>query len=128
MLNFVKMIHKKGSPLIRHFSKKPTHRAQFKTQTENEANKINGAETGAALLAISDSAVLKLLEYAKEKKILSYEELSDFLPEHITNSDKIEQVLALLEANNVQLVEEDSSSEEDESEDSKKSQRLQKLP
>jgi len=80
----------------------------------------------AALLAISDSAVAKLLEYAKEKKILSYEELSDFLPEHITNSDKIEQVLALLEANNVQLIEEDSSSEEDESDDGKKSQNSKK--
>jgi RNA polymerase primary sigma factor len=56
-----------------------------------------------------DPAVLKLIEYAKEKKTLSYEELSDYLPEHIANSDKIEQVLALLEANNVQLIEEDSS-------------------
>ncbi|MDR2068586.1 MAG: RNA polymerase sigma factor RpoD [Spirochaetaceae bacterium] len=62
-----------------------------------------------------DPAVLKLIEYAKEKKSLSYDELSDFLPEHIANSDKIEQVLALLEANNVQLIE-DEGSGEDESE------------
>jgi RNA polymerase primary sigma factor len=55
--------------------------------------------------------VIKLIEYAKEKKTLSYEELSDYLPEHITNSDKIEQVLTLLEANNVQLVEEESADE-----------------
>ena len=61
----------------------------------------------------SDPAVLKLIEYAKEKKILSYEELSDFLPEHIANSDLIEQVLVLLEANNVQLIEEDTSGEDD---------------
>jgi RNA polymerase primary sigma factor len=60
-----------------------------------------------------DPAVLKLIEYAKEKKTLSYEELSDYLPEHIANSDKIEQVLALLEANNVQLIEEDSSTDEE---------------
>ncbi|MDR0624198.1 MAG: RNA polymerase sigma factor RpoD, partial [Treponema sp.] len=60
-----------------------------------------------------DPAVLKLIEYAKEKKTLSYEELSDYLPEHIANSDKIEQVLALLEANNVQLIEEDSSGEDE---------------
>jgi RNA polymerase primary sigma factor len=60
-----------------------------------------------------DPAVLKLIDYAKEKRILSYEELSDYLPEHIANSDKIEQVLALLEANNVQLIEEDSSGDEE---------------
>jgi RNA polymerase primary sigma factor len=56
----------------------------------------------------ADPAVLKLLEYAREKKILSYDELQDFLPEHIASSDKIEQVLVLLEANNVQLIEEDT--------------------
>ncbi|MCL2441938.1 MAG: RNA polymerase sigma factor RpoD [Treponema sp.] len=69
--------------------------------------------------AISDPAIIKLLEYAKVRKTLSYEELSDFLPEHITNSDKIEQVLALLEANAVQLVEEENTSEEDESDNRK---------
>jgi RNA polymerase primary sigma factor len=60
-----------------------------------------------------DPAVLKLIEYAKEKKTLSYEELSDYLPEQIANSDRIEQVLALLEANNVQLVEEEASGDEE---------------
>ncbi|MDR1428744.1 MAG: RNA polymerase sigma factor RpoD [Spirochaetaceae bacterium] len=55
-----------------------------------------------------DPAVVKLIEYAKGKKVLSYDELSDFLPEHIANSDKIEQVLAILESNNVQIVEEDT--------------------
>ncbi|GHV70225.1 RNA polymerase sigma factor RpoD [Spirochaetia bacterium] len=60
-----------------------------------------------------DPAVIKLIEYAKEKKTLSYDELSDYLPEHIANSDKIEQVLALLEANNVQLIEEESSGDEE---------------
>ncbi|MCL2214667.1 MAG: RNA polymerase sigma factor RpoD [Treponema sp.] len=64
---------------------------------------------------VSDPAILKLLEYGKQKKSLSYEELSDFLPEYITNSDKIEQVLTLLEANNVQLIEEENASDEDDS-------------
>ena len=60
-----------------------------------------------------DPAILKLIAYAKEKKALSYEELSDYLPEHIANSDKIEQVLVLLEENNVQLIEEDASGEDE---------------
>ena len=60
-----------------------------------------------------DPSVVKLIEYAKEKKTLSYEELSDYLPEHIANSEKIEQVLALLEANNVQLIEEENAGEDE---------------
>jgi RNA polymerase primary sigma factor len=75
---------------------------------------------------ISDPSITKLLEYAKVKKTLSYEELTDFLPEHITNSDKIEQVLALLEANNVQLVEEDNSSDDDENETQKEQEAAKK--
>ena len=73
-----------------------------------------------------DPAVLKLIEYAKEKKILSYEELSDFLPEHIANSDKIEQILVLLEVNNVQLLEEELVSEEEGRADSRKSSEAEK--
>jgi RNA polymerase primary sigma factor len=60
-----------------------------------------------------DPAVIKLIEHAKDKKTLSYEELSDYLPEHIANSDRIEQVLALLEANNVQLIEEENAGEDE---------------
>ncbi|MDR1949347.1 MAG: RNA polymerase sigma factor RpoD, partial [Spirochaetaceae bacterium] len=62
---------------------------------------------------VLDPAVMKLIEYAKEKKSLSYEEISDYLPEHIANSNKIEQVLILLEANNVQLIEEESAGDEE---------------
>ena len=55
----------------------------------------------------ADPAVTKLLEYAREKESISFEELSDFLPEYIVNNtDKIEPVLALLEANKVQVIEE----------------------
>ena len=60
-----------------------------------------------------DPAVVKLIEYAKEKKIIYFEELADRLPEHIANTDKIDQVLALLAENNIQVVEEDLSEEED---------------
>jgi len=66
-----------------------------------------GIETGPVDVS-ADPAVLKLLEYARKKQVLSYDELQDFLPEYIANTDKIEQVLVILEANNVQLLEEDS--------------------
>ena len=59
-----------------------------------------------------DPAITKLLEYAKAKKTISFDELSDFLPDSVLNSDKIDGVLALLESNNVQLEEEDLQVEE----------------
>ena len=55
----------------------------------------------------AEPAVQKLLEYGKERKTISYDELSDFLPDHVTSGDRIEIVLALLERNNIQLVEDD---------------------
>jgi RNA polymerase primary sigma factor len=73
-----------------------------------------------------DPAVLKLIAYAKEKKTLSYEELSDYLPEHIANSDKIEQVLVLLEANNVQLIEDEGAGEDESESESRKSAEAEK--
>lgn len=45
----------------------------------------------------NDSSVQKLLEYAKEKKSVTYDEVNDFLPDSITNTDKIEEVMNLLE-------------------------------
>ena len=60
-----------------------------------------------------DPAVAKLLEYAKGKKTLSFEELTDFLPDCISDTEKIEPVLALLEANNVHITEDDGLAEEE---------------
>jgi len=73
-----------------------------------------------------DPAVAKLIEYAKQKKTLSYDELSDFLPEHIVNTDKIEGVLALLESNNIQLIEEDTLGDDDSEEEPRKKQEAEK--
>ena len=55
----------------------------------------------------NDPAVSKLLEYAKKKKKITYDEVSDFLPEEIVNSEKIEDVFSLLEKNSV-TIEEDN--------------------
>ncbi|MFZ2635600.1 MAG: RNA polymerase sigma factor RpoD [Rectinemataceae bacterium] len=60
-----------------------------------------------------DPAIAKLLEYAKEKKTISFDELSDFLPEHVLNSEKIDGILALLESHNIQLEEEEIQIEEE---------------
>ena len=69
-----------------------------------------------------DPAVIKLIDYAKEKKSIFFEELADYLPEHIANSDKIEQVLALLVKNNIQVVEEDITDDEEPEADVRKAE------
>ncbi|HOX13768.1 MAG TPA: RNA polymerase sigma factor RpoD [Spirochaetia bacterium] len=60
-----------------------------------------------------DPAVIKLLEYAKSKNSITFDELSDFLPEHVLNTDKIDVVLALLESHNIRLEEEESPADEE---------------
>lgn len=67
-----------------------------------------------------DPAVVKLLEYAKEKKILSWDEVNDLLPDTIVNTEKMDQVLVILEQNKIQLLEEDASTDEESPEETKK--------
>ncbi len=54
----------------------------------------------------TDPAIIKLLEYAKTKKSISYDEVNDFLPEHIANSEKIDEVISLLQKNHINLEDE----------------------
>lgn len=61
----------------------------------------------------TEPAVLKLLDYAKTKKSISYDEVSDFLPDSIVNTEKIDEVLALLEKNSITLEDEILDLEED---------------
>jgi RNA polymerase primary sigma factor len=58
-----------------------------------------------------DPAMRKLLEYAKGKKSVSYDEVNDFLPDAIVSSDRIEEVIALLQKHNIKLEDEDISLE-----------------
>jgi RNA polymerase primary sigma factor len=129
MLHLSIFERKKISPLKKHISKKPVRRIRHRTKEVSAGNPLAGTGVSAEMIkAAADPAIIKLIEYAKEKKTISYEELSDFLPETITNSDKIELVLALLEINSVQLVEEDNSAEEDEDENSKGKGTAKKRP
>jgi RNA polymerase primary sigma factor len=50
-------------------------------------------------------AIQKLMEYARAKKTITYDELNELLPEEITHGDKIDEVLAYLETNGVKLEE-----------------------
>ncbi len=75
----------------------------------------------------NDPAIAKLIEYAKNKKSISFDEVSDFLPEAIVNSEKIEEVITLLGKYNVRLEDEDIRLEEEEAEPAPKPEKKKKL-
>ena len=54
----------------------------------------------------NDPAIQKLIEFAKSKKVITFDDLNEFLPEEIVNSDKIEDVIVLLSANDIRLQDE----------------------
>ncbi|MFO8064330.1 MAG: RNA polymerase sigma factor RpoD [Spirochaetota bacterium] len=70
----------------------------------------------------NDPAMLKLIDYAKNKASISYDEVNDFLPDTVVNSDKIEEVIGILAKHNVTLEEEDVSVVEEEEEEEESSE------
>jgi RNA polymerase primary sigma factor len=64
----------------------------------------------------NDPAIARLIDYAKSKTTISYDEVHDFLPDSIVNSDKIEEVLSLLAQHNV-VIEESTEDDSDEKDD-----------
>ena len=59
-----------------------------------------------------DPAVAKLLEHAKVKQIITWEDVNEFLPQEIIISDRMEEILILLEKHNIQLIEEEPPEED----------------
>ena len=55
-----------------------------------------------------DPLVQKLLDYAKDKTIISWDEINNVLGQDFVNSPKMEDVLQILEQNNIQVMEEDA--------------------
>ncbi|MCR5290857.1 MAG: RNA polymerase sigma factor RpoD [Treponema sp.] len=53
-----------------------------------------------------DSEVIKLLDYAKNKKSVTWDEITELLTQDYVNSPKMEGVLQLLEQNNIQVISE----------------------
>lgn len=63
-----------------------------------------------------DPVVVKLLEYAKDKQIVSWDEINEILGQDFVNSPKMEPVLQLLTQNNIQVMEEDTLDEDEDDE------------
>ena len=65
-----------------------------------------------------DPVVVKLLEYAKDKQIISWDEINEILGQDFVNSPKMENVLQLLTQNNIQVMEEDNLDEDEDDDES----------
>jgi len=63
-----------------------------------------------------DPEVVKLINYAKDRKIVSWDEINEILGQDFVNSSKMENVLQLLTKNNVKVQEEDSELDEEDEE------------
>ncbi len=72
----------------------------------------------------NEPAIIKLIEFAKGKKSITYDEVNDFLPDNIVNSDRIDEVIGLLERHNVKLEEEDLDLELEEEKPAKDERKL----
>ena len=64
-----------------------------------------------------DSNVQKLFEYAKEKSVVTWDEVTDMLGQDFVNSPKMENVLRLFSSENLQIVESDDLLVEEEVEE-----------
>lgn len=64
-----------------------------------------------------DPKVEKLLDYAKEKQLITWDEINEQLGQDFVNSPKMEEVLQLFSQNNIQIMEEDSELDDEEKDD-----------
>jgi RNA polymerase primary sigma factor len=72
----------------------------------------------------NDPAIQKLIAYAKKKKSVTYDEVNDFLPSEIVSSDRIEEVISILEKNDIKLEDEEIALEPEEEKPAPGKQRL----
>ena len=71
----------------------------------------------------NDPAIKKIIEYCKNKKRITSDELNDLLPGELTSPDKLDEIIELLEKNDIVLddSEEDFDGEDGEEDDEKSS-------
>jgi RNA polymerase primary sigma factor len=75
-------------------------------QADPVETQVAEAEDNAVNL---EAAAAKVLDIAGGRKSLSYDELTDVLPEEITASDKIETIFSILARHDIHLIEEDAA-------------------
>src|SRR5690348_1175834 len=88
-------------------------------QKESEAPEKDGAETPDAplpVLDLSDAAVKKMIKQAKKRGYVTYEQLNAVMPSEEVTSEKIEDVLAMMNEMGINVVETEDNDSDDEEE------------
>src|SRR5438105_15710134 len=75
------------------------------------------APEGAPLLDLSDAAVKKMIKQAKKRGYVTYEQLNAVMPSEEVTSEKIEDVLAMMNEMGINVVETEEADAEEESRD-----------
>jgi RNA polymerase primary sigma factor len=90
-------------------------KVKAKEQKEETAEK-DAPETpeGAPLLDLSDAAVRKMIKLAKKRGYVTYEQLNAVLPSEEVTSEKIEDILAMLNEMGINTVESEEAEAEEE--------------
>jgi len=89
-------------------------------QKEAETPEKDGAETPDAplpVLDLSDAAVKKMIKQAKKRGYVTYEQLNAVMPSEEVTSEKIEDVLAMMNEMGINVVETEEADAEEESRD-----------
>src|ERR1041384_5214663 len=89
-------------------------------QKESEAPEKDAAETPDAplpVLDLSDAAVKKMIKQAKKRGYVTYEQLNAVMPSEEVTSEKIEDVLAMMNEMGINVVENEDAGEDEERED-----------
>ena len=77
----------------------------------------DGETSDSPLLDLSDAAVRKMIKNAKKRGYVTYEQLNGVLPSEEVTSEKIEDVLAMLNEMGINVVESEEAGEEEDKED-----------
>jgi RNA polymerase primary sigma factor len=92
-------------------------KAKAAPQKDAETPEKEGAETPDTplpLLDLSDAAVKKMIKQAKKRGYVTYEQLNSVMPSEEVTSEKIEDVLAIMNEMGINVVETEEAESEDE--------------
>src|SRR6201987_4878517 len=90
-------------------------------ETEKETSEKETPETPetAPLLDLSDAAVRKMIKLAKKRGYVTYEQLNADLPSEEVTSDKIEDILAMMNELGINVVEQEEAEPEEQVEEAR---------
>jgi RNA polymerase primary sigma factor len=98
-------------------SASPKDQAALAKQQKEEAAAAPEGEESGPLLDLSDAAVKKMIRGAKKRGYVTYDQLNEVMPSEEVTSEKIEDVLAMLNEMGINVVEAEEAEEEDDDDD-----------